>query len=40
MGRPSQLAAIARKEDGRITEISVSGRATIVGRGVMTLGAR
>ena len=37
MGRPSALEGTARKEDGRITEVTVSGRATIVGHGAMTL---
>jgi predicted PhzF superfamily epimerase YddE/YHI9 len=40
MGRPSLIEATARKEQGRLTEVSVGGHATIVGRGVMTLGAR
>jgi trans-2,3-dihydro-3-hydroxyanthranilate isomerase len=37
MGRPSALEGAARKQDGQITEVSVAGRATIVGRGTMTL---
>jgi hypothetical protein len=37
MGRPSALEGTARKEDGRITEVVVSGFATIVGHGTMTL---
>jgi len=40
MGRPSLIEATARKEHGRLAEVSVGGHATIVGRGVMTLGAR
>lgn len=40
MGRPSVIEAAARKEHGRLAEVSVGGHATIVGRGVMTLGAR
>jgi len=40
MGRPSLIEATARKEQGRLTEVSVGGHATIVGRGVMTPGAR
>jgi trans-2,3-dihydro-3-hydroxyanthranilate isomerase len=39
MGRPSLIEATARKEDGRLAEVSVGGHATIMGRGVMTLGA-
>jgi trans-2,3-dihydro-3-hydroxyanthranilate isomerase len=39
MGRASVLAATARKEGGRITEVSVGGQAVIVGRGLMTLPA-
>ncbi len=37
MGRPSQLAATARKEGGEITEVVVSGSAAIVGSGTMRL---
>jgi trans-2,3-dihydro-3-hydroxyanthranilate isomerase len=37
MGRPSALEGTACKEDGRITEVVVSGFATIVGHGTMTL---
>ena len=37
MGRPSALEGIARKQDGRIAEVTVSGQATIVGSGTMTL---
>lgn len=37
MGRPSALEGTARKEDGRIAEVVVSGFATIVGHGTMTL---
>ena len=40
MSRPSLVEATARKEQGRLTEVSVGGHAIIVGRGVMTLGAR
>ena len=40
MGRPSLIEATARKEHGQLAEVSVGGHATIVGRGVMTLGAR
>ena len=39
MGRPSLIEATARKEHGRLAEVTVGGHATIVGRGVMTLGA-
>jgi trans-2,3-dihydro-3-hydroxyanthranilate isomerase len=39
MGRPSALAGTAHKQDGRITEVIVSGHATIVGNGTMTLPA-
>jgi trans-2,3-dihydro-3-hydroxyanthranilate isomerase len=39
MGRPSLIEAAARKEHGRLAEVSVGGYTTIVGRGVMTLGA-
>jgi trans-2,3-dihydro-3-hydroxyanthranilate isomerase len=38
MGRPSLIEATARNEHGRLAEVSVGGHATIVGRGVMTLG--
>ena len=37
MGRPSALEGTAYKEDGRVTEVVVGGRATIVGHGTMTL---
>jgi len=37
MGRPSALEGSARKEGGRIAEVVVSGFATIVGHGTMTL---
>jgi trans-2,3-dihydro-3-hydroxyanthranilate isomerase len=37
MGRPSALEGTARKEDGRIAEVVVSGFATIVGHSTMTL---
>ena len=40
MGRASLIEATARKEHGRLAEVSVGGHATVVGRGVMTLGAR
>jgi trans-2,3-dihydro-3-hydroxyanthranilate isomerase len=39
MGRPSLIEATARKEDGLLAEVGVGGHATIMGRGVMTLGA-
>jgi trans-2,3-dihydro-3-hydroxyanthranilate isomerase len=38
MGRPGLIEAAARKEHGRLAEVSVGGHATIVGRGVITLG--
>jgi trans-2,3-dihydro-3-hydroxyanthranilate isomerase len=37
MGRPSRLAGTAHKRDGRLTEVVVSGQATIIGTGTMTL---
>jgi trans-2,3-dihydro-3-hydroxyanthranilate isomerase len=37
MGRPSELAATARKDGGRITEVVVGGSAAIVGSGTMSL---
>jgi predicted PhzF superfamily epimerase YddE/YHI9 len=37
MGRPSVLHAEARRERGRLTEVTVSGSVTIVGTGVITL---
>jgi predicted PhzF superfamily epimerase YddE/YHI9 len=37
MGRPSLLQATARKEGGRVMEVTVGGRATIVGTGVIKL---
>jgi trans-2,3-dihydro-3-hydroxyanthranilate isomerase len=40
MGRPSALEGTAYKKGGRVTEIVVGGRATIVGHGSMTLPAR
>jgi len=40
MGRPSLLEATARKEHGRLAEVSVGGRTTIMGRGVITLHAQ
>jgi trans-2,3-dihydro-3-hydroxyanthranilate isomerase len=39
MGRPSVLEGTACKKDGRLTEVVVGGRATIVGNGTMTLPA-
>lgn len=39
MGRPSVLEGAARKKGGRVTELTVSGRATIVGHGTMTIPA-
>jgi trans-2,3-dihydro-3-hydroxyanthranilate isomerase len=39
MGRPSLIEAAARKEHGRLAEVTVGGHATIVGRGVMTIPA-
>jgi trans-2,3-dihydro-3-hydroxyanthranilate isomerase len=40
MGRPSALEGTAYKENGRLTEVVVSGRAIIVGNGTMTLPAQ
>lgn len=37
MGRPSVLEGTATKENGRLTEVTVGGRAVIVGAGSMTL---
>ena len=37
MGRPSVLEGTAYKKGGRVTEVVVGGRATIVGHGTMTL---
>ncbi|MBO0883020.1 MAG: PhzF family phenazine biosynthesis protein [Mycobacterium sp.] len=37
MDRPSSLEGTAYQENGRLTEIVVSGRATIIGRGTMAL---
>jgi len=37
MGRPSVLKGSARKEDGRLTEVVVSGPAIIIGHGTITL---
>jgi trans-2,3-dihydro-3-hydroxyanthranilate isomerase len=37
MGRPSALKGTAHKQDGRITQVTVGGHATIVGNGTMTL---
>jgi trans-2,3-dihydro-3-hydroxyanthranilate isomerase len=39
MGRASELEGTAHKEGGRITEVVVGGRATIVGNGTITLPA-
>jgi trans-2,3-dihydro-3-hydroxyanthranilate isomerase len=39
MGRPSVLEGTAHKEDGRLAEVIVGGRAAIVGNGTMTLPA-
>jgi trans-2,3-dihydro-3-hydroxyanthranilate isomerase len=39
MGRPSALEGTAHKHDGRITEVTVGGHATIIGNGTMTLPA-
>ena len=40
MDRPSLLDATARKEHGKVTEVSVCGRATIIGHGIITIPAR
>ncbi len=40
MGRPATLEGTARKEDGQLAEVAVSGSATIVGNGTMTLPPR
>jgi trans-2,3-dihydro-3-hydroxyanthranilate isomerase len=37
MGRPSTLEGTAHKRNGRLTEVAVGGRATIIGNGTMTL---
>jgi trans-2,3-dihydro-3-hydroxyanthranilate isomerase len=37
MDRPSLLDATARKEHGKVTEVSVGGHATVVGHGVITV---
>jgi trans-2,3-dihydro-3-hydroxyanthranilate isomerase len=37
MGRPSLLHATSRKQKGHVVEVSVGGRATIVGTGVIKL---
>jgi hypothetical protein len=37
MDRPGLLDATARKEHGKVTEISVCGRATIIGHGIITI---
>jgi trans-2,3-dihydro-3-hydroxyanthranilate isomerase len=39
MGRPSELEGSARKQDGRLAEVTVGGRATIVGHGTITIPA-
>jgi trans-2,3-dihydro-3-hydroxyanthranilate isomerase len=39
MGRPSELEGTARKQDGRLAEVVVAGRAAIVGHGTITLPA-
>lgn len=39
MGRPSVLEGTARKKSGRISEVMVSGRATIIGHGTIALPA-
>jgi hypothetical protein len=39
LGRPSVLEGTAHKQDGRLTEVVVSGRAAIIGNGTMTLPA-
>ena len=40
MGRPSTLDGTAHKTGGRLSEVVVAGRATILGNGTMTLPAR
>jgi trans-2,3-dihydro-3-hydroxyanthranilate isomerase len=40
MGRPSVLQAMAVKTAGRLAEVCVEGHATIIGRGVITIGAQ
>jgi trans-2,3-dihydro-3-hydroxyanthranilate isomerase len=40
MGRPSRLVGTASKKGGQITEITVAGRATIIGHGTITLPPR
>jgi trans-2,3-dihydro-3-hydroxyanthranilate isomerase len=37
MGRPSMLEGTACKQDGRLNEVVVSGRAAILGNGTVTL---
>lgn len=37
MGRPSTLHGTAHRENGRLTEVTVSGQAVVVGSGTMTL---
>ena len=37
MDRPGLLDATARKEHGKVTEVSVCGRATIIGHGIITI---
>jgi trans-2,3-dihydro-3-hydroxyanthranilate isomerase len=39
MGRPSELEGTARKQDGRLAEVVVGGRAAIIGRGTITVPA-
>jgi trans-2,3-dihydro-3-hydroxyanthranilate isomerase len=39
MGRPSELEGTARKQDGRLAEVVVAGRAAIIGHGTITLPA-
>jgi hypothetical protein len=40
MDRPSLLDATARKEHGKVTEVSVGRRATIIGHGIITIPPR
>ena len=40
MGRPGTLDGTAHKTGGRLSEVVVAGRATILGNGTMTLPAR
>jgi trans-2,3-dihydro-3-hydroxyanthranilate isomerase len=39
MGRPSELEGVARKQDGRLAEVVVGGRAAIIGHGTITIPA-